>query len=88
MTLTNAIVKRGREFVLVLLMWAFWAVVRIFLFLDPHYYLSSSLFIKEPLNTILFFVTGPILLAIYFVIRRLPEREPARKSNRGGRSRR
>ena len=41
--------------------WGFWAVIRIILFFDPEP-ISKSLLIPEPLNTILFFVTGFILI--------------------------
>ena len=44
--------------------WGFWAIIRIILFfnLEP---ISKSWLIPEPLSTILFFVTGFILIAIW-----------------------
>ena len=44
--------------------WGYWAIIRIFLFFNPEPF-SKSLLIPEPLNTILFFVTGFILIAIW-----------------------
>jgi hypothetical protein len=44
--------------------WGFWAIIRIVLFFNPEP-ISKSLFITEPLNTILFFVTGFILIIIW-----------------------
>jgi len=43
--------------------WGFWAIIRIILFFNPEP-LSKSLLIPEPLNTILFFATGFILILI------------------------
>lgn len=45
-------------------LWCFWAVIRIILFFNPEP-ISKSLLIPEPLSTILFFVTGIILIAIW-----------------------
>lgn len=45
--------------------WAFWAVIRIILFFNPES--ISSFMIPEPLNTILFFITGFVLIAIWFL---------------------
>ena len=44
--------------------WGFWAVIRIVLFFNPEP-ISKSLLIPDPLNTILFFATGFILIAIW-----------------------
>jgi len=44
--------------------WGFWAVIRIILFFNPAP-ISKSLLIPEPLSTILFFVTGLILITIW-----------------------
>jgi hypothetical protein len=44
--------------------WGFWAVIRILLFFNPEP-ISKSLLIPEPLNTILFFATGFILVFIW-----------------------
>jgi hypothetical protein len=44
--------------------WGFWAIIRIILFFNPEP-ISKSLLIPEPLNTILFFVTGLILIIIW-----------------------
>ena len=63
----NAI--RGRKNLLrdMLWSWAFWAVIRIILFFSPEP--LQSLVIPEPLNTILFFVTGVFLFALYFFLK-------------------
>jgi hypothetical protein len=45
--------------------WAFWAIIRVILFFNPEP-ISKSLLIPEPLSTILFFVTGFVLIAIWF----------------------
>jgi hypothetical protein len=45
--------------------WAAWAVVRIILFFNPEP--TPSFMIHEPLNTILFFATGFVLIAIWFL---------------------
>jgi len=45
--------------------WAFWAIIRIILFFNPEP--ISSFMIPEPLNTILFFVTGFVLIAVWFI---------------------
>jgi hypothetical protein len=47
--------------------WGFWAIIRIILFFNPDP-ISKSLLIPEPLNTILFFATGFILIAIWIGI--------------------
>jgi hypothetical protein len=44
--------------------WFFWAVIRIILFFNPEP-ISKSWLIPEPLSTILFFVTGFILIIIW-----------------------
>jgi len=44
--------------------WGFWAVIRIVLFFNPEP-ITKTLFIPEPLNTILFFSTGFVLIAIW-----------------------
>ena len=44
--------------------WGFWAVIRILLFFNPEP-ASISFLIPEPLSTILFFVTGIVLIAIW-----------------------
>ncbi len=44
--------------------WGFWAVIRILLFFNPEP-ASKSFLIPEPLSTILFFVTGIVLIAIW-----------------------
>jgi hypothetical protein len=44
--------------------WGFWAVIRIILFFNPEP-ISKSLLIPEPLNTILFFAAGFILIFIW-----------------------
>lgn len=44
--------------------WGFWAIIRIFLLFNPEP-ISKSLLIPEPINTILFFVTGFILISIW-----------------------
>jgi hypothetical protein len=44
--------------------WGFWAIIRIILFFNPGP-ISKSLLIPEPLSTILFFVTGLILITIW-----------------------
>ncbi len=61
----NAI--KGKRHILrdMLITWGFWAVVRVVLFFNPNP-LSSSLFIPEPLNTVLFFVSGVVLAGLYF----------------------
>jgi len=46
--------------------WMFWAVIRIVLFFNPDP-INVSLTISDPLNTILFFVTGFILIAVWFI---------------------
>jgi hypothetical protein len=46
--------------------WGLWAVIRILLFFDPAP--MKSFFIPEPLNTILFFVTGLILVGLWIGI--------------------
>ena len=57
--------KRGiRNMVYV---WGFWAIIRIILFFNPEP-ISKSLLIPEPVNTILFFVTGFILIAVWIGI--------------------
>jgi hypothetical protein len=45
--------------------WTSWAVIRIILFFAPES--LPSLTIPEPLNTILFFITGFVLIAIWFI---------------------
>ena len=45
--------------------WAFWAVIRVILFFNPEP--ISSFMIPEPLNTILFFATGFVLIAIWYL---------------------
>jgi hypothetical protein len=44
--------------------WGLWAIIRIILFFNPEP-ISKSMLIPEPLSTILFFVTGVILIAIW-----------------------
>ena len=44
--------------------WGFWAIIRIILFFNPEP-ISKSLFIPEPLSTVLFFVTGFILISTW-----------------------
>jgi hypothetical protein len=44
--------------------WGLWAVIRIILFFNPEP-VSISLLIPEPLSTILFFITGLLLIAIW-----------------------
>lgn len=63
--LLNAI--RGRRNLIrnMFITWGFWAVVRILLFFNPKP-LKFSLFIKEPLNTILFFACGVLLFALQY----------------------
>jgi len=45
--------------------WAAWAVVRIILFFNPEP--TPSFMIHEPLNTILFFATGFVLIAVWLL---------------------
>jgi HJR/Mrr/RecB family endonuclease len=45
----------------------FWAIIRIILFFNPEP-ISKSLFIPEPFSTVLFFVTGFILISIWIGI--------------------
>lgn len=45
--------------------WGFWAVIRVILFFNPEP--ISSFMIPEPLNTILFFVTGFVLIAVWYL---------------------
>jgi hypothetical protein len=47
--------------------WGFWAIIRLILFFNPEP-ISKSLLIPEPLSTILFFVTGLILIVIWIGI--------------------
>lgn len=47
--------------------WAFWAVIRIFLFFSPDP-ISASFIIPEPLSTQLFFLTGFVLILIWVVL--------------------
>jgi HJR/Mrr/RecB family endonuclease len=47
--------------------WGFWAIIRIILFFNPES-ISKSLLIPEPLNTILFFAIGFILIVIWIGI--------------------
>jgi hypothetical protein len=44
--------------------WGFWAIIRIILFFNPEPF-SKSWLIPEPLSTVLFFITGFILIAIW-----------------------
>ena len=46
--------------------WAFWAVIRVILFFNPEP-IKTSFMIPEPLNTVLFFITGFVLIAIWFL---------------------
>jgi HJR/Mrr/RecB family endonuclease len=48
-------------------LWGFWAIIRIILFFNPEP-IIKSLMIPEPLNTILFFITGFILIVIWIGI--------------------
>lgn len=48
--------------------WSVWAVVRIILVFNPEP-ISGSVLISEPLSTILFFITGFVLFAIWLGIR-------------------
>jgi hypothetical protein len=50
----------------VVYLWGFWAIIRIILCFDPKP--IPKLLIPEPLNTILFFATGFILIVIWIVI--------------------
>ncbi len=63
--LLNAI--RGRRNLLrnMLITWGFWAVIRVLLFFNPEP-LKASLFIQEPLNTILFFACGIVLFGLHY----------------------
>lgn len=63
--LLNAI--RGRRNLLrnMLITWSFWAVIRILLFFNPEP-LKASLFIQEPLSTILFFACGILLVGLHY----------------------
>jgi len=45
----------------------FWAIIRIILFFNPEP-ISKSLFIPEPFSTVLFFVTGFILISTWIGI--------------------
>jgi hypothetical protein len=45
--------------------WAVWAVIRILLFFNPEP--TPSFMIPEPLNTILFFVAGLVLIAVWYL---------------------
>jgi hypothetical protein len=45
--------------------WVLWAVIRVILFFAPEP--LPSLMIPEPLSTILFFVTGFVLIAVWFI---------------------
>jgi hypothetical protein len=47
--------------------WGFWAAIRIILFFNPEP-ISTSLLIPEPLSTILFFVTGFILIVTWIIV--------------------
>ena len=62
--IVNAIKGRRNMLRDMVLMWAFWAVVRVILFFSPEP--LGSIIIPEPLNTILFFVAGAVLLVLYF----------------------
>ncbi|MCG2741779.1 MAG: restriction endonuclease [Syntrophaceae bacterium] len=44
--------------------WGFWAVIRIILFFNPEP-ISTSWLLPEPLSTILFFITGFFLIALW-----------------------
>lgn len=59
--------------------WAFWAVIRIILFFNPEP-ITASLLIPEPLSTILFFITGFILIAIWLGVRYWKSRQIRRKA--------
>ena len=65
--IVNAI--RGRKNLLrdMLWSWSFWAVVRVVLFFSPEP--LQSLIIPDPLNTILFFIMGIVLFALYFFLK-------------------
>lgn len=48
----------------ILFSWSFWAFIRVILFFSP--YSTKSLTIPEPLNSILFLITGLLLFAFYY----------------------
>jgi restriction system protein len=58
--------------------WAVWAVIRIILFFAPEP--LPSLAIPEPLSTILFFITGFVLIAIWLGIRYWKSRQMRSKA--------
>jgi hypothetical protein len=45
--------------------WGVWAIIRILLFFNPQPLSKPITIIQEPLNTLLFFGTGFILIAIW-----------------------
>jgi hypothetical protein len=61
---------KGRRHLIrnLLVTWGFWAVVRVVLFFNPEPILASFL-IPEPLNTVLFFVTGAVLVGLQCSLR-------------------
>ena len=44
--------------------WGLWAIIRLALFFNPEP-ITASMLIPEPLSTILFFITGAVLIAVY-----------------------
>ena len=46
--------------------WGFWAIIRIILFFNPEP-ITASFLIPEPLSTILFFITGFVLITIWII---------------------
>lgn len=58
---------RGRRNLLrnMLITWGFWAGIRVLLFFNPEP-IGVSFLIPEPFNTVLFFVCGVLLMALYY----------------------
>lgn len=63
--LTSALKGRGNLLRNLLFTWSFWAIIRVFLFFGPEP-LQTSFLISEPLNTVLFFACGLVLLGIWY----------------------
>jgi hypothetical protein len=76
----SAIKTRRSPLKSMLLTWGFWAVVRVFLVFNPNP-LEATLFIPEPLNTVLFFVAGLVLAGVYFGLRFLERGRLIRKTS-------
>lgn len=55
--------KKRVTFKAIIYGWLFWAAIRLFLMFDPNP--IHSIFIPDPLNTILFFATGLTLIALW-----------------------